>query len=525
MKNLWTRTVVVLAILAMAQVGRGEVKLPSIFASHMVLQQQKPIVVWGTADADEKVTVQIGTAAAQTTTDATGKWKVSLPAMTAGGPHTLTVTASNKITLEDVLVGEVWICSGQSNMEMGVTLCLNGKQEVENANHPNIRLFLVPKTIAATPQQNVPANWVACSPQTIAQGGWGGFSASAYFFGRELNKQLNVPIGLIAPSWGGTRIEPWTPLQAFATIPSLKNIYDQYSAKEPHHSRYKQEMTQYLEKMNQWMDKSRQELKQDDLVSVPPAFPSAVQFDHNPQTPTALYNAMIHPLVPLSIRGAIWYQGESNHDEGMAYTDKMKALITGWRSAFNQPDFPFYYVQIAPFMYDNEPSDILPIFWEAQAAVMPAVPNTGMVVTTDIAETRDIHPRNKQEVGRRLALWALAKTYHKSNIIFSGPTFKSMKIEGDKLRVTFENVGGGLVSRDNKPLTHFEIYDQATGKYVAAKAVIDGPDVILSADGVKKTAAMRFGWHKLAEPNLNNQQGLPAAPFRAGEIPKPPAHP
>ena len=513
-KRLGRIAAVVIALMVVP-ITWGEVKMASVFSSHMVLQQQKPIVIWGSSEAGEKLTVKLGDETAQTTADASGKWSVALPAMMAGGPHTLTVTGSNTIKLDDVLIGEVWICSGQSNMEMAVRGVTKGNEEIAAANYPNIRLFLVPKTSSATPQGNVYARWALCIPQALAQG----FSAAGYFFGRELNKQLNVPIGLIASSYGGTRIEPWTPLEAFNDTPSLKNIHDQMLQYDPRSDLYKTNAQQYLAAMSQWMDKARQAIQQGIAIPARPPMPLTLEFPQNPQTPTGLYNGMIHPLVPLSIRGVIWYQGESNRDEGMAYVDKMKALITGWRSVFNQPDFPFYYVQIAPHMYGNEPAEMLPAFWEAQAAVMKEVPNTGMAATIDIGEIPDIHPRNKQEVGRRLALWALAKTYNKSGLVYSGPTFKSMQAEGSSLRISFDHVGGGLVSRDGKPLTYFEIIDEKGGKFVPATARIDGADVVLSAEGVSNPVAMRFAWSKIAQPNLSNKEGLPAGPFRAGKAP------
>ena len=253
-------------------------------------------------------------------------------------------------------------------------------------------------------------------------------------------------------------------------------------------------------------------------LAPPPAYPLAIRPLTSHQSPTVIYNGMIHPLIPFGIRGVIWYQGESNHREGMSYYHKMHALVGGWRKLWQQGDFPFYYVQIAPKVHPGEAPDVIPAFWEAQNRALD-IPNTGQAVIHDIGNIHDVHPRNKQGVGARLALIALAKTYGRPNVVYSGPTFKSLKVEGTKLRVTFDHVGGGLVSRDGKPLTWFEIIGKDTG-YVPATAEIDGDSVVLSSPKVKQAAAMRFGWSHRAMPNLFNKEGLPAAPFRAGEIPK-----
>jgi sialate O-acetylesterase len=254
-----------------------------------------------------------------------------------------------------------------------------------------------------------------------------------------------------------------------------------------------------------------------EIVPTMPAYPKELA-KLTESKPAALYNGMINPLVPMTMRGCIWYQGEANHTEGMLYLDKTRALVNGWRKTFQQDDLAYYYVQIAPYQYGDEDATILAKFWEAQAAAM-TIPNTGMVVTTDIGNVTDIHPTNKQEVGRRLALWALAKTYHKTGTVFSGPVFKSMETSGKQLRLTFDHVGGGLVSRDDKPLNSFEIIDGDTGTAVPATATIDGNTVVLTAATVNKPVGMRFAWSKLAEPNLSNKDGLPALPFRAGKNP------
>jgi sialate O-acetylesterase len=346
----------------------------------------------------------------------------------------------------------------------------------------------------------------------------GSYTAVGYFFGRRLRKELDVPIGLINSSWGGTRIEPWTPPCGFAGQPELADILKQVELTDPANEAYRSKLGAYLQGLDKWLGEAKAALDKETPLTPPPAYPTEIQPLSSHQSPTTLYNGMIHPLVPFGIRGAIWYQGESNHTEGMLYYYKMKALVGGWREVWNQGDFPVFYVQIAPYQYGNESPAILPIFWEAQNKSLE-IPNTGQVVVHDIGNLQDIHPRNKQDVGARMALIALAKTYGRPQTVYSGPTFKSLAVDGNKLRVTFDHVGGGLVSRDGKPLDWFEIIGKGTD-FVPAKAEIDGPAVVLSSPAVKEAAAMRFAWHKLAEPNLANREGLPAVPFRAGEVPE-----
>ena len=519
--SLWAATVV--AALFSLGTAHADVTLPSLFASHMVLQQDQPVIVWGWADPHETVTVQLDsgqTATVAATPD--GEWQVTFPAMKADGrAHTLTVSGKNTLKFDDILIGEVWLCSGQSNMEMGIKMARDGDQEAAVANYPQIRLFLVPKSISAVPQRNVSATWKVCTPTNITEGGWGGFSAAGYYFGRELHQTLKVPIGLIESSWGGTRIDAWTPPAGFAGVPALKYEYGAVELADPRSDPHKTRLTAFLGKVDAWSATARNSLQQNTSVAPLPEFPHELQFDEkSPQTATALYNSMIHPLVPFAIRGAIWYQGEANVWEGSLYTDKMKALISGWRQTWNEGDFPFYYVQIAPYIYGNLSDDTLPKFWRAQTDAQ-SIPNTGMVVVNDIGNLTDIHPKNKQEVGRRLALWALAKTYHQSGIIAESPEFKSLKIDGRKILVTFDHAGAGLKSRDGKPLNSFEVIDHDLGGFVPATAEITGPDTIaVSADSVTNPVAVRFDWSQRDEPNLSSAEGLPANRFQAGDIPK-----
>ena len=521
-----TRSILPISSLALAlalianlgQSAQAEVRLPKVFTSHAVLQQEKPIVIWGWAAPSETVTVQLAGETRKVQANEHGEWKAVLPALKAGGPHVLSVAGSSTVQFEDIMVGEVWVCSGQSNMEMGIGASRDGKQEIAAANYPGIRLLKEPKSWTPTPQTNFEGAWQVCTPKTIAESGWGGFSAAGYYFGRELHQKLGVTVGLIDATWGGTRIESWTPPEGFGAVPALKREFELVQLGDPRTSAHQQRLEQTLVETEHWLAESRKALTSHALVPAMPLYPAELLPPHDLQQATALYNGMIHTLLPFAIRGAIWYQGESNLGDGKLYTERMKALISGWRKVWDEGDFPFYFVQIAPYNYGGNP-EALGEFWEAQAAA-EAIPNVGMAVINDIGNVKDIHPANKQEVGRRLALLALAKTYGKADVVYSGPIFKAMNLEGDKIRLTFDHVGGGLASRDNQPLNWFEIIDADEGGFVKAEAKIDGSAVLLSAAGVKHPVAMRFAWNMLAEPNLMNVEGLPTGAFRAGTVPK-----
>jgi sialate O-acetylesterase len=432
----------ILAALVSTSSLRADVKLPSVFNSHMVLQREMPIPVWGWADAGEKVTVSIGDASASATADADGKWKVSLPAMKADDKiYEMTVAGSNSLTFEDILIGEVWVGSGQSNMQWPMSATLGAAEAIAAADHPRLRLIYVKRVEKPAPADDVEvtAHWGACTPNSVP-----GFSAALYYFGRKLQKELDVPVGLIHSSWGGSAIEPWT-------------VTDSGSGKK--------------------------------------------------------YNAMIAPLQPFAVQGVIWYQGESNvlRKNGLSYFEKKRDLIEGWRKTWKQ-DLPFYFVQIAPWSGSYEPGQ-LPALWEAQAKSLK-IPRTGMIVTTDLVDNiADIHPRNKLDVGNRLARWALAKTYGKKDVVYSGPLYKSMKVDGNSIRLEFAHTAGGLKSRDDAALSEFQIAG-ADGKFVKAEAKVDGKSVVVSAAGIAEPKNVRFGWHKIANPNLVNSEGLPASPFQ-----------
>ncbi len=487
--------------------AQAAVRLPHIIGSNMVLQRDKAIPVWGWGEAGEEVTVEFAGQKVSTKANTKGNWIVRLSAVKAGGPYDMTVRGTNRIRLTNILVGEVWVCSGQSNMYRGIKLAKNGKQEIAAADYPNIRLFRVPERASGLVKYDTDAVWRSCSPETMAIGGQG-FSAVPYFFGRELHKQLNVPVGLIATAWGGTLIEPWTPMAGLAQVPQLYSVMMSVTDAA---RRYRQNVARSLGQIEKWTEECRKAIKEGRTLPPRPVLPKHPLDDR--AQPTSLYNAMIHPLVPFAIRGATWYQGESNciAGDGMIYYYKMQGLIRGWRKVWGQGDFPFYYVQLAPFRYEGDPL-MLPGIWEAQTAAL-SIPNTGMAVTVDIGNLRDIHPKNKQDVGKRLALWALAKTYGQSDLVYSGPLYKSMAVEGSKVRISFDHTGSGLASRNGKVLTWFQIAG-ADGKFVEAEAKINGNTIVVSSDTVGAPVAVRFAWHQEAVGNLMNKEGLPATPFR-----------
>lgn len=461
----------------------------TLLNDHVVLQQQRPIRIWGTAADSELITVEFRGHRAECTAS-NGQWQVVLPPEVPGPPAEIRIrSAVREFIVRDVLVGEVWVASGQSNMEMPVDVqywpsrydgVTNAKKEVEAADYPQIRMFYVPRIAAGLPKADSGGQWRVCSPKTV-----GGFSAVAYFFGRQLHKELNVPIGLVDCSWGATYIDPWTSLEGLRSVPQLAEVTQKAA----------EERVAY----------------QKAIAENPQSPPGSHQHQ-----PTRLFNGMVHRLTSFPIRGAIWYQGEGNVGEGMQYFFKMNALISGWRQAWGQGEFPFLYVQLAPYDYgmykgSKDPYK-LPALWEAQSAAL-SIRNTGMAVTTDISEVKNIHPPNKQEVGHRLARWALAGTYGKNDVPYCGPQFKYYLLEPGQVRVIFDPHGRNLESRDGKPLTWFALAgtDQV---FHPAEATIDGDAILVRSTEVKEPLHVRFGWNKLAEPNLANEAGLPAIPFR-----------
>ncbi len=503
-------------LLSFSTVAHADIKLHSLFSSNMVIQQGKSQAVWGTSDPDEHIHIIIthmnakGKTFTKTFAKGTpeGTFSFRLPPYKANDQLSIKLSGKNSITLNNILVGEVWICSGQSNMGWSVTRSKNPKAEIAAAKYPRIRLFKVPLKTADTPQKNVNAKWVECSPNNIPN-----FSAVAYFFGRHLHKNLNIPIGLIQTAWGGTRSEAWTSHKALVKDPTaapLLKWWDQRIATfDPQKT-----LARYQKAIARWKSlaaKAKAAGKRAPRRPRPLANPALDR-----HRPANLYNAMIAPLLGYQFQGAIWYQGESNVSRAKQYKSIFPTMIKNWRKDFNNPNFPFLFVQLAPFRYGRHNPAALAELWEAQLHTLKTLPNTGMAVTTDIGNTRDIHPKNKQDVGKRLALWALAKTYNKP-ITPSGPIYKSMKVEGSKIRITFDHAKS-LKSSNGKSLTHFTIAGD-DNQFLTATATIDGSTIIVHNTKVTSPKSVRFAWTDTAKPNLTNQANLPASPFRTDNLP------
>ena len=513
-RNAAVVSVVLLGLLA--GLASAEVKPANIFQNHMVLQCDRPLTIWGTADAGEKVTVAFGDQSVETTAGDDGKWKVELkPLKTSATPAVLTI-GDKKIS--DVLVGEVWLCSGQSNMGFTVSRAKNAAKDIADAkNHPTIRLCKVRNlTSPEGPKDDTDISWAVCDSKTV-----GGFSAVGYFFGRELNEKLGVPVGLINSSWGGTPAEAWTSRPKLETLEFMTEPlarsdkavkeFDLEAAKAAH-----------AKKVAEWKEKkaaAKAKAEKDGKPFNARAWRRQPRMGNplkSPHTPATLFNAMINPLVPFGIRGAIWYQGESNARRHADYDALMRAMITDWRERFvGQGDFPFYYVQLANFLeVQTEPVQDLPATWpylrEAQLKTL-GLKNTGMASAIDLADEnnpRDIHPKNKQDVGKRLSLWALANAYGQKDLVYSGPLFKEMTVADGKATLSFDHLGGGLIAKGGEELKGFAVTGDGT-TWVWADAKIDGDTVVVSAEGIATPKAVRYDWGE--QPDRQPlQQGRPA---------------
>jgi sialate O-acetylesterase len=456
----------------------AEITLPKVITNNMVLQRGKPVAIWGKASAGEKVSVSFANQTKTTVTDAAGNWRVKLDALKASAvARKMIIEGSNHIELENVVVGEVWLCSGQSNMEYPLDRSQKkyapskrgedlAEQELKNERNPFIRVLYVEKKL----QAELPTKGWTESKDTIVRY----VSAAGYFFAKELASKLKVPVGIISTSWGGTRVEQWTPPTAYEQSPLFK-----------------------------------------DTIAGKP------NFKIDGMVPGKMFEGMLLPIIPYTIKGFLWYQGESNlmvHDT-TSFVAKTRLLLDTWRGLWNDITLSFYYVQIAPHYYskrlkDRFPhgTDLLPYYWEAQANCLE-FPNSGMVVTTDLVDDlSNIHPSYKWEVGRRLSLWALAKDYGKK-LVYSGPLYSSMKVNGNCIELSFTQMGSGLISADGQVLSWFTVAG-ADHKFIPAQAVIKGDKVIVSSTSVQYPVAVRFAWDETAMPNLCNKEKLPASPFR-----------
>ena len=476
------------------------VKVPALISDHMVLQQGIPVKIWGTADPGETVRVDLQGQSVTVKAGANGKWTAWLKPLVAAGPLEMTIAATNTISVKDVLVGEVWVGSGQSNMEFRLQTAVNHDEEIARADYPMIHLFQVKHVVADQPADDVVGGWQVCSPATAKS-----FSAVEYFFGRNLQQNLHIPMGLIESDWGGTPAQSWTSRPALESDPSLKFVLDDWDKTLAGYPARKQKYDSDLEAWNKAAAEARAAGK---MAPNRPALPLGPGHQN---TPAGLYNAMIAPLTPYGIRGVIWYQGEADASEARAwrYRRLFGAMIQDWRNRWGEGDFPFYFVQLANFK-----SNIYwPVLRESQTETL-RLANTGMAVIIDIGESKDIHPKNKQDVGLRLSLAARALTYHQP-VEYSGPMFRMAAAEGGAMRVYLTHADG-MQPRGGGAITGFEIAG-ADGKYVEAQVKVDGSTLLVSSAQVPDPVAVRYAWADDPVCNLINQAGLPASPFRSDQ--------
>jgi sialate O-acetylesterase len=522
----------IILLMAAALTASAAIKPHCTFTDNAVLQRGVPLPVTGTADNGEQVTVIFQNQKVSTVAK-DGKWKVTLQPLEAGGPFELTIGTT---VLKNILVGDVWICSGQSNMGFTLGGAHDATQVIPKATHPKIRLYSVPLKTAFEPQASCDGKWVECTPDTAKS-----FTAVGYFFGRDIHAATGVPIGLINTSWGGTPAQSWTSLQGLQTDPALDGFVNNYKTTVANidkleekfqtetHPKWKKENDAAMAKWKQAVADAKKAKQPEPPRPKLPREPRSPK--NNPGTPSVLYNAMIHPLLPFPIKGAIWYQGESNAGQPMQYRILFPAMIKDWRRLWGCGDFPFLFVQLANYMKrETEPTQSeggWPGLREAQSLTLKLA-NTGQAVIIDIGEGEDIHPKNKADVGKRLSLAGLKVAYGKDTV-FSGPTYGSMKVAGDKIQLKFQNTGTGLcigaapiIRLDQppaKPLDHLTGFAIAGAdkKFVWANAKIDGNSVVVWSDAVKNPVAVRYAWANNPECNLYNKEGIPASPFRTDD--------
>jgi sialate O-acetylesterase len=527
--------------------SRADVRMPGIFGDHMVLQQELKVPIWGTADPGEKVTVTAGAHSGSATADAGGKWRVDLPPFVPSTlAFTLTVAGHNTLKFEDVLIGEVWVASGQSNMELPLFMLPIAADTEAHAADPQLRLFIVTKKVGLAPVTDVDGKWELCSADSVKN-----FSAIAYFFGRELRAKLNRPVGLIDSCWGGTPIAAWISLPGLQKAPAFQDQVDHHAFVLDYVAHYPEKLAAFAPTLKAWNDQykaaydgklaqwSADVQKAQGAGHPPPPQPAPpapipsppADLSQDFHAPTALFDGMISPLMPYSIRGVIWYQGENNVGEAVEYRTLFPRLISDWREGWGQGDFPFLFVQLAglapsgKFSADNTQyaNADWPLLREAQAMAL-TLPNTGMATAIDIGDVGGIHPPDKIDVGLRLALAARHVAYGE-DIVDSGPTFGKMTVQGNVIRVSFTHLGGGLVLADapttmqgclptpTTDLLGFAIAG-ADQKFVLAQAKIDGATVVVSSPDVPNPVAVRYDWANLTQANLYNKELLPALPFR-----------
>ena len=506
---------ILLAAAALLAFGElfAKVIVASPFRDNMVIQREMNVPVWGNADPGERVTVEFSGKKISCQADKNGRWQISLPPMAAcRNAQNMTISgADSRIVVKNILIGEVWLCSGQSNMQMPMWSkrpnwrAADGDKDAAAGANPLIRIVTMRCAWSALPKSREAVRWQELDPENGKS-----FSAAAFYFGQELFRELDVPIRLVVSCWGGTRVEPWTNPEGFNSVPQLKDIAFKVNSKLPGTPEYRSASKKVLDAYTRYAAELRAAAEAGKALPAPPAFPDELKPASNNQAPTVLYNQMINPLVPMAVRGVIWYQGCTNRRDGEIYRYKMQALLNGWRKAFGQPEMPFYFVQLAPYTYTGEKPHQLPVIWEAQEIFARENRNVKMAVINDIGDLKDIHPRNKKDVGKRLAALAFKYTYGKSGIKADSPQLKTWKIEGDSLVLSFDFVQ--TWSR-REGVAGFEISDK-DGKWFPAEVEIRGSQLIIRAPGCGRISALRYMWHHSSEGKFFNEAGLPLGAFR-----------
>lgn len=486
------------ALLASISSGRAEPKLADVFQNGMVLQRDAEANIWGTAGKGEKITVNFRNKSVETQADGEGKWKLPMPTGAAGGPFVLKVAGEKELSVQDVLVGEVWLASGQSNMAFDVKNSIGGPEAVAASQDPELRFFTVKASTSTEPTSKIDGLWQAASPATT-----GDFSGVAYFFARMLREQLKVPVGVLSSSWGGTGVTSWISREAYASVPSSQAFYSRWKVSV---DRYPERAAQYEKDLKAWNDeKAAAVANKKTFTKKPPAQPPGGPGFRN--EPHVLFNAMIHPLIPYTIRGVIWYQGEGNTPFAQEYEESFIALIGDWRRRFGLGDFPFYFVQLAAFIADDKRD--WPTLREAQANTL-RLPNTGMAVAFDLGERDDIHPRQKRGVGERLAAIALNRTYALLRTD-AGPKVKSIRADGPALLVELDPIAGQIELKNSG--AGFEIAG-ADGKYQPAAVTLEGTTLRLASAMVSSPVHVQYIWKNFDTASVYNFEGFPAPPFR-----------
>lgn len=476
----------------------ADVKLPALISDHMLLQRDAPVRIFGKADVGEPVSVSFLGQTVKTVADSLGQWEAWLAPMKPAAPGEMTIQGKNTLKVNDVLVGDIWLGSGQSNMQWAVHQTNNAEQEIASANFPEIRLFYVPRKPSGVPLEDVEAKWEVCTPETVK-----GFSAVLYYFGRQLHQDLKVPMGLIHTSWGGSPIAAWISGPTLTSDPKLSPFLTFW---QDMISQYPNNLTLYEQKVKKWETAGSNGNR--------PAAPMGPGHSHEP---TSLYNGMLAPLTKYTIKGAIWYQGETEagRGQGHIYGEALMTLVEDWRRAFGQGDFPFLWVQLANYGKASKNDHWMKV-QEGQTKAT-ALRGTGMAVINDIGAATDIHPRNKQDVGKRLALVARHVAYHQDGFVWSSPLYRQATREGNAFRVWFDHAGSGLKTRDNRPVKGFVIAGPDKN-FVPADAKIEGATVVVSSAQVPNPQAVRYAWDYNPDCNLVNSEGLPASLFRSDDL-------